>query len=337
MIDGSKIQAAPRVHRWAKGANHHRRRQHPGAGWRLSGAARSRGHQRYRRHPPVDGTIVVNAPEVDLSGGLVVLEGALLDAASQLRERCRARRDIGASSFTGVGRGGLPPGPDAPLAGAYLGRDTAGGATRAGAGGRAAEERAGRSGLGCRGRGAVRGLARSGDGFALDAALRTRFTGAKHSVATRPPVKPGGTFQGPDGTGWAPISLVAYAGSAPWRRRPARSAPWRPGQRRLARPVILMIDAGRDLRSVEFTYIGASSFTGVGRGGLPPSPDGPLGSAYPSAYGAPRRAVAAPQEGGKAADGSSPQKERLGRRLQASRRAMARSRPRRAPSGAAPA
>ena len=71
----------------------------------------------------MDGTIVVNAPEVDLSGGLVVLEGALLDAASQLRERCGARRDIGASSFTGVGRGGLPASPDAPLAGGYADAD----------------------------------------------------------------------------------------------------------------------------------------------------------------------------------------------------------------------
>ena len=69
----------------------------------------------------------VSAPEVDLAGGLVVLEGALLDAASQLRERCGARRDIGASSFTGVGRGGLPPSPDAPLAGAYLGAARSGG------------------------------------------------------------------------------------------------------------------------------------------------------------------------------------------------------------------
>jgi filamentous hemagglutinin family protein len=68
----------------------------------------------------VAGTIAINAPEVDLSGGLVVLQGALLDAASQLRERCGARRDIGASSFTGVGRGGLPPSPDGPLAGAYV-------------------------------------------------------------------------------------------------------------------------------------------------------------------------------------------------------------------------
>jgi filamentous hemagglutinin family protein len=67
----------------------------------------------------IDGTVVISAPEVDLAGGLVVLEGALLDAASQLRERCGARRDIGASSFTGVGRGGLPASPDAPLSGPY--------------------------------------------------------------------------------------------------------------------------------------------------------------------------------------------------------------------------
>jgi hypothetical protein len=69
--------------------------------------------------PTRAGTVAVNAPEVDLSGGLVVLEGALLDAASQLRQRCAARRDVGASSFTGVGRRGLPPSPDGPLLGAY--------------------------------------------------------------------------------------------------------------------------------------------------------------------------------------------------------------------------
>jgi hypothetical protein len=68
----------------------------------------------------IDGAVVISTPEADVSGGLVVLEGALLDAASQLRERCAARRDIGASSFTGVGRGGLPPTPDGPLASAYV-------------------------------------------------------------------------------------------------------------------------------------------------------------------------------------------------------------------------
>jgi len=68
----------------------------------------------------IDGTVVISTPEADVSGGLVVLEGTLLDVASQLRERCAARRDIGASSFTGVGRGGLPPSPDGPLANAYV-------------------------------------------------------------------------------------------------------------------------------------------------------------------------------------------------------------------------
>jgi hypothetical protein len=69
--------------------------------------------------PTRAGTIAVNAPEVDLSAGLVVVEGAFIDTAP-LRERCGARRDIGASSFTGVGRGGLPPSPDGPLASAYV-------------------------------------------------------------------------------------------------------------------------------------------------------------------------------------------------------------------------
>ena len=67
----------------------------------------------------IDGTVVISSPEVDLTGGLVVLDPALLDAASQLHERCAARRDVGASSFTGVGRGGLPPGPDQPLMSDY--------------------------------------------------------------------------------------------------------------------------------------------------------------------------------------------------------------------------
>jgi hypothetical protein len=58
--------------------------------------------------PTRAGTIAVNAPEVDLSGGLVAVEGAFIDTAP-LRERCAARWNVGARSFTGVGRGGLPP------------------------------------------------------------------------------------------------------------------------------------------------------------------------------------------------------------------------------------
>jgi large exoprotein involved in heme utilization and adhesion len=79
----------------------------------------------------VDGTVAIGASEVDLSGGLVVLEGAFVDVSALLRERCAARRDVGASSFTGAGRGGLPPSPDGMLAsglsaGAAAGADAAG-------------------------------------------------------------------------------------------------------------------------------------------------------------------------------------------------------------------
>ena len=68
----------------------------------------------------VNGEVSINAPEIVLASGLVILDTALLDAGSQLRERCGTRRDIGASSFTGVGRGGLPPSPDGPLVSAYV-------------------------------------------------------------------------------------------------------------------------------------------------------------------------------------------------------------------------
>jgi hypothetical protein len=76
-----------------------------------------------------DGRVTITAPELDLARGLVVIEVAAVDV-SELRERCAARRDVGASSFTGVGRGGLPPGPDGPLSGAWLGHDAAAAATR---------------------------------------------------------------------------------------------------------------------------------------------------------------------------------------------------------------
>jgi hypothetical protein len=67
----------------------------------------------------IDGTVVVSTPEANLVSGLVVLEGAFVDLA-RLPERCAARRDVGASSFTGTGHGGLPPSPETPLTGAFL-------------------------------------------------------------------------------------------------------------------------------------------------------------------------------------------------------------------------
>jgi hypothetical protein len=50
----------------------------------------------------------------------VPLEGAFLNVADLLRESCAAWRSEEASSFTAMGRGGLPPDPAAPLSGSYL-------------------------------------------------------------------------------------------------------------------------------------------------------------------------------------------------------------------------
>jgi hypothetical protein len=66
---------------------------------------------------------VISTPETDLSTGLAVLESAIVDTAP-LRPRCGTRRDIGASSFTGVGRAGLPRSPDAPLTSGYVSGQT---------------------------------------------------------------------------------------------------------------------------------------------------------------------------------------------------------------------
>jgi hypothetical protein len=67
----------------------------------------------------VDGTVVTSEPAVDLASALVVLAAPPLDADALLREPCALRRDVGTSSFTGVGRGGLPAAPDRPLGSAY--------------------------------------------------------------------------------------------------------------------------------------------------------------------------------------------------------------------------
>ncbi|HET6520645.1 MAG TPA: hypothetical protein VFG47_12630, partial [Geminicoccaceae bacterium] len=72
----------------------------------------------------IDGTVRLEGPEENVSGGLTALPATFLDASALLRESCAARRDVGTSSFTASGRGGLPVGPDAPLPGFYaLGRE----------------------------------------------------------------------------------------------------------------------------------------------------------------------------------------------------------------------
>ena len=53
------------------------------------------------------GTVEVSAPDLDLSGSLIVLPSSLFDAASQLRPDCSVRLTGNASSFVILGQGGL--------------------------------------------------------------------------------------------------------------------------------------------------------------------------------------------------------------------------------------
>jgi large exoprotein involved in heme utilization and adhesion len=57
------------------------------------------------------GTVSVSAPQVDLSGILLGLPSNLLDAGAQLRPDCAVRLSGDVSSFTVLGRGGLPLAP----------------------------------------------------------------------------------------------------------------------------------------------------------------------------------------------------------------------------------
>lgn len=54
------------------------------------------------------GTVSVTAPNVDLSGSLVALPSTMLDASALLRPDCGVRLQDDISSFTVMGRGGLP-------------------------------------------------------------------------------------------------------------------------------------------------------------------------------------------------------------------------------------
>ncbi len=62
----------------------------------------------------VDGIIRTTAPDNDISASLAVLPATYMDAAAKLPANCGAAR-AGQSSLTSVGRGGLPPAPDAYL------------------------------------------------------------------------------------------------------------------------------------------------------------------------------------------------------------------------------
>jgi large exoprotein involved in heme utilization and adhesion len=67
----------------------------------------------------IDGTVVTSSPEVDLTSGLVVLPTAFLGVDRLLQASCDARATERVSSFTAAGRGGLPAGPEQPLAAGY--------------------------------------------------------------------------------------------------------------------------------------------------------------------------------------------------------------------------
>jgi hypothetical protein len=56
----------------------------------------------------IPGSVVVTAPDVDLSASLVALPAALQDSSAQLPEDCAVRLPGGISSFIIFGRGGLP-------------------------------------------------------------------------------------------------------------------------------------------------------------------------------------------------------------------------------------
>jgi large exoprotein involved in heme utilization and adhesion len=62
-----------------------------------------------------DGTVEINAPDLDLSAALVTLPASYLNAAAQLSQRCAAVEMDTRSSFVVRGRDVLPPGPDEAL------------------------------------------------------------------------------------------------------------------------------------------------------------------------------------------------------------------------------
>jgi len=67
----------------------------------------------------LSGTITTTAPNVDVSAGFSALPSGFFDASLLLRESCAARAGRAASSFTGIGRGGLPAGPGQMQFGGY--------------------------------------------------------------------------------------------------------------------------------------------------------------------------------------------------------------------------
>lgn len=59
-----------------------------------------------------EGVVEVNAPQLDISGSLVVLPASYLDRSGLINDPCVASRNGEESSFVSKGRGAVPPGPD---------------------------------------------------------------------------------------------------------------------------------------------------------------------------------------------------------------------------------
>ena len=60
----------------------------------------------------IDGTVAIDAPDTDLTGGLTTLNADFLNAAALLAQQCAARGGQTVASLTATGRGGLPSGPN---------------------------------------------------------------------------------------------------------------------------------------------------------------------------------------------------------------------------------
>jgi len=60
----------------------------------------------------ISGSVIVDSPDTNISGGLLTLPAGFFDASANLSERCGARTGPHQSSFTHVGRIGLPFEPD---------------------------------------------------------------------------------------------------------------------------------------------------------------------------------------------------------------------------------
>jgi filamentous hemagglutinin family protein len=61
----------------------------------------------------IDGTVAIDAPDTDLTGGLTTLTTDFLNAAALLAQQCAARGGQTVATLTAAGRGALPAGPDA--------------------------------------------------------------------------------------------------------------------------------------------------------------------------------------------------------------------------------